>query len=55
MTAVNFHPSNEYCFVSACMDKKLRLWSIPEGCVRESVQAPSFITAVSFWLGGSMF
>ena len=52
VTSVDFHPTNEYCFVSGCMDKKLRLWSIPEGCVRESVQTPSLITAVSFWLGG---
>lgn len=53
VTSVDFYPEEEYYFLSGCMDRKLRLWSIHQGCVLRWVQAPSIITAVQFCPGGT--
>ena len=52
VTSVDSYPEEQYYFLSGCMDRKLRLWSIHQGCVLRWVQAPSIITAVQFCPGG---
>ena len=52
VTSVDFYPEEECYFLTGSMDKKLRMWSIPQGCVLKWVQAPSIITTVTFCPGG---
>ena len=54
VTSVDFYPEEECYFISGCMDRKLRIWSIPQGCVLKWVQAPSIITTVTFCPGGRL-
>lgn len=54
MTSVDFYPEEEAYFISGCMDRKLRVWSIPQGCVLKWTQAPSVITTVTFCPGGRL-
>eukprot|EP00981_Chlorochromonas_danica_P011941 scaffold4354_cov196-Ochromonas_danica.AAC.4 len=49
VTAVEFHPLHDRYFISGCFDRKLRVWDIiPDGTVREWLQASDTITAVGF-------
>ena len=48
VASVAFHPSDDRYFVSGGIDKKLRLWDIPSGRVKEWAQAPDVITAARF-------
>ena len=52
VTSVDFYPEEECYFLTGSMDKKLRMWSIPQGCVLKWIQAPSIITTVTFCTGG---
>ena len=52
VTSVDFYPEEECYFLTGSMDKKLRVWSIPQGCVVKWIQAPSIITTVTFCPGG---
>ena len=54
VTSVDFYPEEEAYFISGCMDRKLRVWSIPQGCVLKWTQAPSVITTVTFCPGGRL-
>jgi WD40 repeat protein len=48
VASVAFHPNDERYFISGGIDKKLRLWSITDGRVKDWAQAPDVITAVRF-------
>ncbi|KAL7519335.1 hypothetical protein ACHAWX_004103 [Stephanocyclus meneghinianus] len=48
VVSVAFHPSDERYFISGGIDKKLRMWSITDGRVKDWAQAPDVITAVRF-------
>jgi WD40 repeat protein len=48
VASVAFHPSDERYFISGGIDKKLRMWSITDGRVKDWAQAPDVITAVRF-------
>eukprot|EP00956_Cyclotella_meneghiniana_P015171 scaffold23014_cov71-Cyclotella_meneghiniana.AAC.4 len=48
VASVAFHPTDERYFISGGIDKKLRLWSIPDGRVKDWAQAPDVITALRF-------
>lgn len=59
ISAISFHPKDDRYFISACLDGKLRLWSIAEKKValwnelNSSNQTKNnFITAVCFCQGG---
>ena len=54
VTSVDFFPEEESYFVSGAMDRKLRIWSIPQGCVLKWVQAPAIISTVTFCPGGRL-
>lgn len=54
VTSVDFYPEEEAYFISGSMDCKLRVWSIPQGCVLKWVQAPAVITTVTFCPGGRL-
>ena len=53
VTGVAFHPNNEW-FVTACFDKKLRVWSIREKSVLFWVDLSSFITCVTLAAEGRL-
>ncbi len=48
VASVAFHPSDDRFFISGGVDKKLRLWDITDGLVKEWSQAPDVITAVRY-------
>ncbi|KAL3781735.1 hypothetical protein ACHAWO_002937 [Cyclotella atomus] len=48
VASVAFHPNDERYFISGGIDKKLRLWSITDGRVKDWAQTPDVITAVRF-------
>lgn len=48
VTSVAFHPTNDRLFLSGCLDKKLRLWSIPDKAVVEWKDVGGFVTAATF-------
>ena len=48
VASVAFHPNDERYFISGGIDKKLRLWNITDGRVKDWAQAPDVITAVRF-------
>lgn len=54
VTSVDFFPEEESYFLSGSMDRKLRIWSIPQGCVLKWVQAPAVISTVTFCPGGRL-
>jgi hypothetical protein len=46
VTSVQFHPKNDLLFLSGCFDKRLRVWSIPDGHVAAWATTPEMITSV---------
>ena len=48
VTAVHFHPVDERCFLSACFDKKVRVWAIVDHRVMEWQQVSDIITAARY-------
>lgn len=48
VASVDFHPSDDRYFISGGLDKKLRLWNITDGRVKDWAQAPEVITATRF-------
>ena len=48
VASVAFHPRDDRYFISGGVDKKLRLWDITDGRVKEWAQAPDAITATRF-------
>jgi len=48
VASVAFHPKDDRYFISGGVDKKLRLWDITDGRVKEWAQAPDAITATRF-------
>jgi WD40 repeat protein len=48
VASVAFHPKEDRYFISGGVDKKLRLWDITDGRVKEWAQAPDAITATRF-------
>lgn len=48
VASVAFHPTDDRYFISGGVDKKLRLWDITDGLVKEWSQAPDVITAVRY-------
>mmetsp|Transcript_16090 Transcript_16090/g.34015 ORF Transcript_16090/g.34015 Transcript_16090/m.34015 type:complete len:1048 (-) Transcript_16090:54-3197(-) len=48
VASVSFHPKDDRHFISGGIDKKLRLWDITDGRVKEWAQAPDVITAARF-------
>lgn len=48
VASVAFHPKDDRCFISGGVDKKLRMWDITDGRVKEWAQAPDAITATRF-------
>ncbi|CAM9588283.1 unnamed protein product [Chrysoparadoxa australica] len=54
VTGVCFHPRNDRLFLTGCFDKRLRIWSIPDGRVINWAQAPEMITACCFGPTGKL-
>jgi len=52
VTSVDFHPRDDWLFITGCFDKQLRLWDAAEGHCLKRVQAPSIITCVKFNIEG---
>ncbi len=62
MSAISFHPKDDRYFISACLDGKLRLWSMAEKKVvlwnelnshqQSASSGRNFITALSFCQSG---
>lgn len=52
MTAVDFHPYDDSYFVSGGFDKKLRVWSIPDGRVIAWAHMADVVTAVRYTPSG---
>jgi WD40 repeat protein len=48
VASVAFHPKEDRFFISGGVDKKLRMWDITDGRVKEWSQAPDAITATRF-------
>ena len=48
VSSVAFDPNDDRYFISGGVDKKLRLWSIPDGRVKEWAQTPDVITSLRF-------
>jgi len=48
VASVDFHPQDDRYFISGGLDKKLRLWNITEGRVKDWAQAPEVITSARF-------
>jgi len=53
VTCVDFHPIDDSYFISGGFDCKLRLWSIPNGRVKEYAHCPDIITAAKFTPDGN--
>jgi WD repeat-containing protein 44 len=49
VTSVVFHPHNEACFLTACLDNRIRMWTADDSgqCVREAAVS-GFVTVLSF-------
>jgi WD40 repeat protein len=61
ISAISFHPKDDRYFLSACLDGKLRLWSVAEKKVvfwndlnNLNETSKNFITALSFCQSGKM-
>ena len=52
VASVDFHPTDDRYFISGGLDKKLRLWNITDGRVKDWAQAPEVITSTRFTPGG---
>mmetsp|Transcript_12923 Transcript_12923/g.26056 ORF Transcript_12923/g.26056 Transcript_12923/m.26056 type:complete len:1099 (+) Transcript_12923:86-3382(+) len=48
VASVDFHPLDDRYFISGGLDKKLRLWNITDGRVKDWAQAPEVITSTRF-------
>ena len=48
VASVAFHPKEDRFFISGGVDKKLRMWDITDGRVKDWAQAPDAITATRF-------
>ena len=48
VTSVQFHPIQDYLFISGSFDSRLRLWNILEHRVVDWVQVPTLVTASTF-------
>ncbi|KAL7547184.1 hypothetical protein ACHAWF_016593 [Thalassiosira exigua] len=48
VASVAFHPHDDRLFISGGIDKKLRLWDITDGRVKDWAQSPDVITAARF-------
>ena len=48
VASVDFHPTDDRYFISGGLDKKLRLWNITDGRVKDWAQAPEVITSTRF-------
>jgi len=54
VTSVEMHPNDEDLFISGCLDNKLRIWSIREKTILNSVAVDcGFVTSVGFTLDGT--
>jgi len=53
VTSVDFHPKDDSLFLSGGFDRKLRLWSIPDGRVIDWAQTPDIITSAKFTPNGN--
>jgi len=53
VTSVSFHPTDDRYFLSGGFDKKIRIWSIPDGRVKEWAQAPHYVTAAEYHPDGT--
>lgn len=52
VTSVQFHPSEDYLFLSGSFDSRLRLWNILEHRVVDWVQVPTLVTCTAFSVNG---
>merc|ERR1712228_663120 len=52
VTSVQFHPNEDYLFLSGSFDSRLRLWNILEHRVVDWVQVPTLVTSTTFSLNG---
>jgi len=46
--AVSFHPNDDRYFLSGSFDRKVRIWSIKDGRVKDWVQTPHIISAAEY-------
>ena len=54
VTSVDFSPTDDQYFLSGGFDKKIRIWSIKSGRVKEWAQTPDFITAARYSPDGKL-
>jgi len=54
LTSVSFHPTDDRYFLSGGFDKKLRMWSVPDGRVKDWVQTSEVITAAEYQPDGEL-
>ncbi|GAB5034040.1 wd40-repeat protein [Nannochloropsis oceanica] len=54
VTSVHFHPKIDHLFLSGNFDKKLRVWNVTDGRVKEWANTPDMITAACFNPEGTM-
>ena len=52
VTSVQFHPNEDYLFLSGSFDSRLRLWNILEHRVVDWVQVPTLVTCTTFSING---
>jgi len=52
VTSVQFHPNEDYLFLSGSFDSRLRLWNILEHRVVDWVQVPTLVTCTTFSKNG---
>lgn len=53
VTSIEFHPRDDRFFLAGSLDRKLRLWSIPDKNVAYWANLPDMITAVAFTPDGN--
>ena len=54
VTSVDFHPFQDYLFLTGSFDSRLRLWNILEHRVLDWVQLPELISAATFTPNGKL-
>jgi len=54
VTAVSFHPTDDRYFLTGGFDKKIRVWSIPDGRVKHWSQTPHIVTAAEYQPDGEV-